>query len=123
MLILRTDDPVGFITSDRPVTWFDPEAYKLPPFFRGPALGSPTIEVTMPISPAQCLIFAWGCPSGYAEASKLALDELNRRHRALCGEHYVVRSNTKNDYWFKEFDLPDDAWEKRHPPGNQIVDD
>lgn len=119
MIILCTDDPVGFITSDVPVTWFDPEAYKRPPLHRSSALGSPTIEVTMPLSPRQCLVFAWQCPTGYGVASKLALDELNRRHRALCGEHYVVRSNTKNDYWFKEFELPDDAWEKQQQHENE----
>ena len=115
MLILCTDNLTGFITSDCPVTWFDPEDYKRPPLYRSPALGSPTIEVTMPLSPRQCLIFAWRCPNGYVPASPFALDEINRRHRSLCGEHFVVRSNTKNDYWFKESDLPDDAWEKRHP--------
>jgi hypothetical protein len=113
MLILCTDDPVGFITSDMPVTWFDPEAYKFPPFYRSPGLASPTIEVTMPLSPRQCLIFAWQSHTGYLIASKLALDELNRRHRELCGEHYVVRNNAKNDYWFKEFELPADAWENQ----------
>ena len=111
MLILNTEDPVGFITSDQPVTWFDPEAYKLPPIYRSPALASPTIEVTMPISPKQCLIFAWQCPEGYVDAPALALNELNRRHRALSGQHIVVRSQTTDPYWFEEPDLPDDAWE------------
>lgn len=113
MLILTTEDPVGFITSDAPVTWFDPESYKRPPFYRSPGLGSQTVEVTMPLSPNQCLIFAWHCPNGYGEASEVALNELNRRHRALCEKRYVVRSNSRNDYWFFEPDLPDDAWEKR----------
>jgi hypothetical protein len=113
MLILTTDDQVGFITSDTPVTWFDPEAYKLPPFYRAPALGSPTIEVTMPLSPRQCLVFSKSGPAGYAEATVLALNELNRRHRALCDKQYVIRSNSSNPYWFTEPELPDDAWEKR----------
>jgi hypothetical protein len=115
MLILCTDDATGFITSDCPVTWYDPEAYKLPPLYRAPALRSPTIEVTMPLSPRQCLLFAWGCGNAYALATGFIVDELNRRHRTLCGHHYVVRTNARNGYWFKEFDLPDDAWEKRHP--------
>ena len=111
MLILNTDDPVGFITSDRPVTWFDPEAYKLPPLYRAPALASPTIEVTMPLSPKQCLIFAWQCPTGYVDAPAIALNELNRRHRALSGQHIVVQRQSTAPYWFEDFDLPDDAWE------------
>lgn len=113
MLIFTADDPVGFITSDTPVTWYDPEAYKLPPLYRSPALGSPTIEVTMPISPRQCLLLAWQCPTGYTRASGQALDELNRRHRALCGEHYVVQTDTKNECWFEEPKLPEDAWERK----------
>ena len=112
MLILSTDDPVGFITSDKPVTWFDPEAYKLPPLYRSPGLASPTIEVTMPLSPKQCLIFAWQCPEGYVEAPPIAVDELNRRHCALSDQHIVVQSKTTKPYWFEEFELPDDAWEK-----------
>ena len=113
MLILNTDDPLGFITSDQPVTWFDPEAYKLPPLYRSPALGSPTIEVTMPLSPEQCLIFAWQCPEGYVEAPATALDELNRRHRALSGQHIVVKSKITKPCWFEESYPPDDAWENQ----------
>ena len=113
MLILSTDDPLGFITSDRPVAWFDPEVYKLPPLHRAPALGSPTIEVTMPLSPSQCLMFAWQCPEGYVEAPQIALDELNRKHRALSDQHIVVKSKNINPYWFENPDLPDDAWENQ----------
>ena len=115
MLILTTEDSIGFITSDPRVTWYDPEAYKLPPLYRSPALGSPTIEVTMPLSPRQCLIIAWQCPTGYAHAPEVALNELNRRHRVHCGEHYIVQSNVTNEYWFEEFEPPEDAWENLHP--------
>jgi hypothetical protein len=115
MLILCTDDEVGFLTSDRPVTWYDPEAYKRPPLYRAPGLGIETIEVTMPLSPRQCLLFSWLGPEGYIDASELALNELNRRHRSLCLGQYVVRSNARRDYWFKEFEPPDDAWEKQNP--------
>jgi hypothetical protein len=33
--ILYTDAIMGFITSDRPCVWFDPEDYKRPPMYRG----------------------------------------------------------------------------------------
>ncbi|KVN89260.1 DUF4238 domain-containing protein [Burkholderia ubonensis] len=114
LAIYSTSDETGFITSDRPCTWFDPEAYKMPPFFRSPALGSETIEVTMPISPQQCLCLNWQGYAGYLDASKLLLDEFNRRHRFHCKNQYVVRNDLKNDYWFYEQEIPDDAWEKRH---------
>ncbi len=45
--IFCTSDDARFITSDAPVVWFDPELYKLPPFYRSPGLGSETIEVTI----------------------------------------------------------------------------
>ena len=118
MLILNTDDPLGFITSDQPVAWFDPEAYKLPPPYRSPALGSPTIEVTMPLSPEQCLVFAWQCPTGYIEASATALDELNRRHRALSGQHIVAKSKNTKPHWFEDFDPSDDAFGTRQNRGD-----
>ena len=113
MLILSTNDSTGFITTDRPVTWFDPEAYKLPPLYRSPGLASRTIEVTMPLSPRQCLVFSWHDSAGYADAPELALNELNRRHRIHCEDHFIVNGNNTRDFWFQEFDLPDDAWEKR----------
>lgn len=117
MLILSTNDETGFITSDRPVTWFDPEAYKLPPFYRSPGLASPTIEVTMPLSPRQCLVFSKHDKAGYATAPDLALNELNRRHRAHCEDHFIVNNKNTSDYWFQEFELPNDAWEKRQASG------
>jgi hypothetical protein len=122
MLILYTDDPVGFITSDAPVTWCDPEAYQRPPFYRAPGLASQSIEVTMPLSPKQCVIFAWECPTGYMPATEGALNELNRRHRFHCSEHYVVRSKIKKDYWFQESGLPDDAWDNEHVDGPAVRD-
>jgi hypothetical protein len=53
--IWETEDDIGFITSDRPCIWFDPESFRRPPFYRGPALMYKTIEITMPLSPTQCL--------------------------------------------------------------------
>lgn len=114
MAIYCTDDQTGFITSDRPCTWFDPEAYKLPPFYRSPSLGSKTIEVTMPISPRQCLCLNRHGFSGYQEAPPALLDEFNRRHRFHSKNQYVVRRNTTNSYWFLDKQMPDDAWERRN---------
>ena len=39
MAILNTDDEVGFLTSDQPCVWFDPEAYKRPAMYRSIGLG------------------------------------------------------------------------------------
>lgn len=53
LAVFCTDDPCGFVTSDQPCVWFDKEGTMQAP--RQPALGSPSIEVTLPISPSQCL--------------------------------------------------------------------
>ena len=58
--VLTTDDHVGFITSDQPCVWFDPEAYRRPWHLRSPGLAVPTIEVTLPVSPAQMLLLTHG---------------------------------------------------------------
>src|SRR5216684_2618292 len=45
--------PAGyaFITSDVPVTWFDPDLYKRPPAYQSLGLAYPNVEVRMPVSP------------------------------------------------------------------------
>jgi len=126
--ILRTSSNPGFITSDAPVVWFDPELYKMPPFYRNLALGSPTIEVTMPIAPSRCLLLTHArATEGYVDISAAdnarvnistipahlvdvlnrlstigaeSLDEANRQRRFHCDEHFVSNSNIKKDIWF-----------------------
>jgi hypothetical protein len=109
-----TDDPIGFITTDAPCTFFDPQGYKRPPFYRD-GLGSETTEVTLPISPSKCLLFNWRGLDGYREAPDWWVHELNRRHIAHCDEYFISRSPTTNPYWFQILEPPDDAWEKKHP--------
>ena len=111
--VLCTDDPLGFVTSDHPCTWFDPEAYKMPPIYRGTGLGSPTIEVTLPISPRQCLLIthnkAW---SGFNDVKEHVVDSLNHRHIGHCDQSFVAQSATTKAAWFEKLEPPDDAWEK-----------
>ena len=56
LTILCTRKVPGFITSDEPVVWFDPESCKRPPMYQGPALMYDTIEITMPISPTRMIL-------------------------------------------------------------------
>lgn len=111
--VLCTDDPLGFITSDHPCTWFDPEAYKLPPFYRSPGLRVKTIEVTLPISPQQCLLLSWQGFRGYIDATPLQVDEMNRRHRFHCRSQYVACRGVDRSYWYQQGKMPDDAWEAK----------
>lgn len=111
--VLCTDDPIGFVTTDTPCTWFDPEAYKLQPIFRSPALGVASIEVTLPISPRQCLAITHRSDlRGYIEVNQRVVDELNRRHIAHCDESFISHSGITRPIWFEQRPIPKDAWEK-----------
>jgi len=105
--ILCTPGGTGFITSDAPVVWFDPELYKLPRFYRSPGLGSETIEVTMPIAPNRLLLLTHGrATEGYLpilptlEICMDLIDENNRRTRFHCDDHFVSNSSEKKEIWF-----------------------
>ncbi len=111
--VLCTRDPIGFVTSDRPCTWYDPENYKFPPWLRGPGLASPTIEVTLPISPSQCLLIShYPEYQGYIDIPEATLNLLNCRHIVHCEEVFVSRSQQTLPDWFAKSVMPDDAWEK-----------
>jgi hypothetical protein len=103
--IICTSDNSGFITSDAPVVWFDPESHKIPAFYRNPAFGSPTIEVTMPITPSRMLLLTHGrTREDYIQIPEIGtsfIDEINRRTRFHCDDHFVCRSNDKKDIWFE----------------------
>lgn len=111
--VLCTDSPLGFVTTDTPCTWFDPEAYKLQPIFRSPGLGVPTIEVTLPISPRQCLVITHRRDfRGYIDVNQRVVDEINRRHIAHCDESFITHSEATRPIWFEQRPMPEDAWEK-----------
>jgi hypothetical protein len=72
-------DGIGFITSDHPCIWFDSDAYRRPPLYRAPALVYETIEITLPISPRQCLWLTRTGIEGYLPANEMFVNEVNRR--------------------------------------------
>lgn len=112
MAVLCTEDPLGFVTTDKPCTWFDPEAYKRQPIYRSFGLGEPTIEVTLPISPQQCLFISHRANiTGYIDISEQGVNELNRRHIAHCNSHFIACRNETRPAWFEHPPMPDDAWE------------
>jgi len=116
MVVIETNTEPGFITSDNPCVWFDPEAYKRPPMFQTPGLGYETTEITLPISPNQMLIFRQKLrfPELYTLLPLNVVDELNRRTRFNAYEYFVVNSNTKKDWWFDSGVEPEDSWNKLH---------
>jgi hypothetical protein len=112
LTIMVTDDELGFITSDTPCVWFNPEWYKLPPFYRSPGLGQPQIEVTLPLSP-QHLLWISHNPRFplYQNVGQKTVDEVNRRTRFHCNEEFVSWKGETRPYWFDPGKKPDDCWE------------
>lgn len=101
--ILCTSDNIGFITSDDPVVWFDPEWQRKPPMFQNACFSDPQLEITMPISPSQCLLLMHGQRSfRYLEVASNVVDELNRRVRFRCQNYYISKYAYSNPYWFVE---------------------
>ena len=99
--------PAGyaFITSDVPVTWFDPDLYKRPPAYQSLGLAYPNVEVRMPVSPRLILNISHHTELGGRRfiATGQMVEEFNRVTRFECYVHFVTASNRKDDYWF--FDL------------------
>lgn len=124
--VVVVDDKRGFITTDAPVTIFDPTAYKRPLLFRSPGLANEAIEVALPLSPNMMALFHWkdGADCYFNPPPKLGevlLLEYNRRARFLCDKHFVVNGPAVDPNWFKEFPPPPDAWEVLHPEGDADV--
>jgi hypothetical protein len=111
-VILETDIQPGFITSDNPCVWSDPEAYKRPPFYRTPGLMYESIEITLPISPHQAILLNRKGINGYISVEDKAVDNLNKKTRFNAYKHFIVNSNYKKDIWFDPGTEPEDSWEK-----------
>lgn len=83
MTIMCTDEP-SFITSDSPVTWFDPTVARGKLLTHKSSLSDPGIEVTMPLSPRHTIILHHPMthfvkPVSYLIASASTAAALNRR--------------------------------------------
>ena len=71
-----------------------------------------SIEISMPVSPKQCVLLNRRGLTGYMAATPRMLDEINRRTRFMCDEHFIVRMNRPNAAWFDPGVEPEDSWEK-----------
>jgi uncharacterized protein DUF4238 len=114
-IVLETDDVQGFITSDYPCVWFDPEASKRPPLYQGVGLVYQSVEITLPISPRQLIMLNRRRVSGFAKVDGRWVDEMNRRTRFHCSKHFVSNTNATRPIWFDPGVEPADSWRKTHP--------
>lgn len=103
MVVIETKDSTGFITSDNPCVWFDPEAYKRPPAFQSPGLMYESTEIRFPVSPNQMIVFTHKLHplnNSYVPVDNKFVNDTNRVTRFFSQESFVVNSNTKKDVWF-----------------------
>ncbi len=103
LVIMETTEQPGFITSDTPCVWFDPAVYEDPQPFGAGGLISPTIEVTLPISPNQAVLFGNRliCDGLYLPITDRSLvDQINMRTRISAQEYFVVNCNKVRQCWF-----------------------
>ncbi|WP_083411575.1 DUF4238 domain-containing protein [Janthinobacterium sp. 1_2014MBL_MicDiv] len=114
--VLCTSDALGFVTTDAPSTWYDPTAYRRHPFERAIGIKNADIQITLPISPMQCILFTHR-PMGplYAEVGSDCVDVLNHRHAAHAPTRLVARSKEVRAVWFQVVQPPVDSWEALHP--------
>jgi hypothetical protein len=114
--VLCSASEIGFITSDAPVVWFDPEWHRKPPLYRSASFSDPRLEITLPLSPMQMLVLKHGEANTqrlveYVEVPDKAVTELNRRTRFQCDKEFIVRIQRTEPRWFEQGTMPADAWE------------
>lgn len=123
-----------FLTSDRPGVWFNPDAHKMPPMYRGPGLAQEKIEITLPLSPKYFALFSWrrwneklSTPPEQVAAMGHCVPivddivaELNRRTRGYCDDEFVTQNGETESIWFDMGEEPEDSWEKTHPSPSDL---
>lgn len=112
LAVLVTDERLGFITSDTPCNWNDPDSHRKPPAMRGSSLSCRRIEITLPLTPRHTLMFTHNPKlNGYFRIAPPAVDELNRIQRFRCLDQFISLTGETKSIWFEERSLPADAWE------------
>ncbi len=104
-VILETSTAPGFITSDAPCVWFDPARSRLPPGSGAGGLVSPTIEITLPLSPKQMLMFGnrpWMRGQYLPVPDEDLVNGLNKRTRLHAHEHFVSSREKPRAAWFSK---------------------
>lgn len=95
-VVLVAPKDCSFVTSDTPCVWFDKGQYQTPRTRYAGGLASPTIEVTMPLSPRQIIMFSnrLRITAYWSGLSRRDVESLNERTISMADE-FVVR-NTRH---------------------------
>ncbi len=106
MALLCADDAGSrFITSDDPVTLFNPDLQWQR--FYGPGLAQKNIQVTMPVSPEIAVCFTWSDLRGYMRIPRHRVEDLNRMTRAHSYRWFIAHSPKTRRVWFSRVPLYD----------------
>jgi hypothetical protein len=101
MIFMEATCGRAFITSDNPVTWVDPTACERSPGARFFGIGSPSVEVIMPVSPDLAVLFVHQNDlTGYIKIEATVVEEINRRVRHYAGEEFVASTSARETHWF-----------------------
>jgi hypothetical protein len=95
LVVFTTDDDLGFITSDHPCGYFDPDSGRRPPM-----LQSRTMEVGLPISPRSLVLLCWDDFPPYRAAGQPEVDNANRLQSIARDEYIIVRRDETRPIWF-----------------------
>jgi hypothetical protein len=110
-----------FITSDDPVTLFNPDLQWQR--FYGPGLAQQNIQVTMPVSPGISVCMTWSDLRGYMYLPQHRVDDLNRMTRGHCYKFFASNSPKTKRIWFSRVPVFD-PWflmkVARHSIGRRI---
>ena len=103
-VIVETTHSPGFVTSDAPCIWFDPDLLKEQPPFGAGGLISPNIEISMPLSPRQLILFGHRLIASGRYVPLNPDDPLvahfNRRLCHFADEYVVSSEDVTKEEWF-----------------------
>lgn len=88
----------AFISSDRPVVWWD----RANPPGRRMGLAMRSIQVSVPLSPDQCLVLHRGKPAGFIEATEEEVAHFNMRTLYGCRDFFFSNSPHLEVDWHDE---------------------
>ncbi len=104
-IILIAPPDIEYVTTDAPVVWFDPKSFMIPRPFGAGGLVSPTLEITLPISPQQLIFISSQLfVSGhYTAVDKSFVEQLNYRTMAFSHRFIIASHPIDGEQWFKKF--------------------